>query len=46
MSRIKRLSKSRVVLRKLKKLYRLPPEEREKIFDDWEVSRSGAEEWS
>lgn len=46
MSRIKRLSKSRVVLRKLKKLYRLPPEEREKIFDDWEASLSGAEEWS
>jgi hypothetical protein len=44
MSRIKRLSKSRVVLRKLKKLYRLPPEEREKIFDDWNNPLSGTEE--
>jgi hypothetical protein len=46
MSRIKRLSKSRVVLRKLKKLYRLPPEEREKIFDDWNNPLSGTEEQS
>ena len=35
MSRIKRLSKGRVVLRKLKKLYRLPPEKRAELFDDW-----------
>ena len=46
MSRIKRLSKSRVVLRKLKKLYRLPPEEREKIFDDWNEPLPGGEEQS
>jgi hypothetical protein len=46
MSRIKRLSKSRVVLRKLKKLYRLPPEERVKIFDDWNNPLSGTEEQS
>ena len=46
MSRIKRLSQSRVVLRKLKKLYRLPPEEREKIFDDWNEPLPGGEEQS
>jgi hypothetical protein len=44
MSRIKRLSKSRVVLRRLKKLYRLPPEERAKLFDDWNNPLSGTEE--
>ena len=44
MSRIKRLSRSRVVLRKLKKLYRLPPEERAKLFDDWNNPLSGTEE--
>ena len=46
MSRIKRLSKSRVVLRKLKKLYRLPPEEREKVFADWDESTTGTGAWS
>lgn len=46
MSRIKRLSQNRVVLRKLKKLYRLPPEKRERIFADWETSLSGEEAWS
>ena len=46
MSRIKRLSKSRVVLRKLKKLYRLPPEEREKVFADWDESMTGTGAWS
>ncbi len=45
MSRIKRLSKSRVVLRKLKKLYRLLPEEREKVFADWDESMTGTGEW-
>jgi hypothetical protein len=46
MSRIKRLSKSRVVLRKLKKLYRLPPEERAKLFDGWNEPLPGGEEQS
>ena len=46
MSRIKRLSKNRVVLRKLKKLYRLPPEEREKVFADWDESTTGTGAWS
>ena len=43
MSRIKRLSKSRVVLRKLKKLYRLPPEKRAELFSDWDESTEGTE---
>lgn len=33
-SRVKRLTKPRVILRKLKKLYKLPPEERSKMFTE------------
>lgn len=46
MSRIKRLSRSRVVMRKLKKLYRLPPEKRAELFDDWSHPLPGEEEGS